>query len=209
MNKFKTIVLTLFLAIGFTMPGCGPTDSCDGVVFLNYFDVKGISTLSYTNFSSQESILGSDTITFSELDRIHIDYDVSYHASVQPKRDWSFSLISTADACSYLPGGKGSKEEMLVSFSITTLNDFDADHLANSDISDLFDYHGSIWNRLENPIPLIQFLEEQTENLREEDMLLELKKAPEIDKEFKLKVKMELSTGEVFEFETYPFFITS
>jgi len=89
------------------------------------------------------------------------------------------------------------------------LNDFDADHLANSNINDLFDYYGGMWTYgLNDVIPFTQFLEEEMENLSEEDMVLELKKAPEINQEFKVKVIMELSTGEVYEVETEPIFIT-
>jgi len=114
-----------------------------------------------------------------------------------------------ANACSYIPGTKGSKEEALVDFSIITLNDFDADHLANSNINDLFNYYGGYISFFDAiPVPLTQFLDEQTGIIEEEDMVLELKKAPELNQEFKIKVVLELSTGEVYEYETEPIYIT-
>jgi len=41
MKKLKIIGLTIILMIGFIIPSCDnePLDSCDGVVFRNYFDV--------------------------------------------------------------------------------------------------------------------------------------------------------------------------
>ena len=212
MKNLKIISLTILLTTGFFFPSCdkeqGPTDSCDGVVFLNYFDVQGLEVFSYYDLDNGEKVVPLDIIAFEELDKINIDYQVDYTTFNPPKQDWSFSLIPSAVACSYIPGGQGSKEEAIVNFSIITINDFDDDHLANSDIKDLFDYFGSYWERLQNPIPLQQFLDEQTENLKEEDMILALKKAPELDQEFRIKVIMELSTGELYEFETEPIFIT-
>ena len=87
------------------------------------------------------------------------------------------------------------------------MNDFDSDHLANSNINDLFDYHGSMFNYLESSMPLTQFLDEQSGNIQEEDMVLSLKKAPVLNQEFKVKVVMELSTNEIHEVESGPIFI--
>ena len=209
MKTLKTIGFMLFLMTGFAIPACEKTvvDSCDGVVFQNYFDIQGVHVSTYTDYFNQDRVLPSETITFAELDKMYIDYQVLYITSIQAKRDWSFSLIPTANACSYIPGTKGSKEEALVSFSITTLNDFDADHLADTNINDLFDYYGSKWQPLDTPISLVQFLEEQTGNLQGEGMILELKKAPELNQEFQVKVVMELSTGEVYEIDSEPIII--
>lgn len=214
MKKPKTFLLTLLLSIGFFFPSCDkddPGDSCDGVVFLNHFDVKGLAVLNYSDLANQNIITPSDTIDFDELDKVYIDYVVEYIVRKPAPRDWSFSLMQNATACSYIAGGSGSREEQLVSLSITTINDFDNDHLANSNINDLFEYHGSYgsyWERLTNPIPFTQFIDEQTtENLQAEDIVLALNKAPEIDQTFQIKVEMELSTGEVYEFETFPIVI--
>ena len=163
---------------------------------------------SYSDFNKRD-LISSDTIMFDELDKVYIDYLVIYTTQKPTQQDWSFSLMPAVTACSYIAGGSGSKEETLVSLTITTINDFDADHLANSNINDLFDYHGSYWEGLTSPIPLTQFLDGQTGNLQEEDLILELKKAPEINQAFQLKVEMKLSTGEEYEFETAPIVILS
>jgi len=215
MKKFLTISLTFFLIIGFTFPACqdddivdGPLNSCDGVVFLNHFNVLGLAVSSFSDISTDEMIAPFDTITFDELDKIKIDYLVNYIAQKSSKKNWSFSLMPSLMACSYIPGTNGSKNEAIENLTISTLNDFDSDHLADTDIKDLFDYHGSAWERLDNPISLLQFLEEQTGNIQGGDLILGLKKAPEINQEFRLKVTLELSTGEVYEFETEPIIIT-
>ena len=188
------------------MPGCERDDEhCGGSS--SYFDVLGIEGVFFLNASDRE-IAPNETVTFDELGRIYFGYDVDYHSIELPGRDWSFSLLPTAYACSPIFGDKGSETEALVSFSITTLNDFDDEHLANSNINDLFDYHGAEEGIMNPAIPLTQFLDEQTGNLQYEHMLLELKKAPELNQEFKVKVAVELSTGEMYEFEAASIFIT-
>lgn len=210
MKTFKTVGLTLLLTIGLLIPSCHE-DPCDGVVFRHFFDIAGIDIANYSDYSNYgegTEILPNDTISFDELDKVYIDYMVDYVVHQSSKRDWLTSLMPMANACSYFPGGSGSKEEKLLDFSIITLNDFDTEHLAGSNINDLFDYHGSQVDLLDNPMPLTQFLEEQTENIQEEDMVLSLKKAPELEQEFKVKVVMELSTEEVYEVESEPIFIS-
>jgi len=211
MKYLKTIALTLFLTTGFFLPSCDKSDipRCDDVgPLLLFFDVITMTVSNFSDYDKLIEIPANDTIAFEELDRTYIDYHVIYLASKQQKRNWSFSLMPTANACTYTQGSSGSKTEALVNFNITTINDFDNDHLANSSINDLFDYHGGFSNYLDDSIPLSQFLAEQTGNLQTEDMSLELIKAPEIDQKFQIKVEMELSTGETFEFETEPIFIT-
>jgi len=210
MKKVKIIGLILAFSIGFTFPSCekGPVDSCDGVVFRNFFDVKGLTVSSFSDFSNNAFIPAGDTIALEELDVFFVDYDVDYLVNDFPKQSHPFYLMPTANACSYIPGGQGSKEEGLVNFTITTLNDFDSAHLAGSSLNDLFLYSGSIWEPVETPIPLAQFLSDQTENLQSEDMLLKLEKAPELNSEFRISIRMELSTGEIYEQETMPIYIT-
>ncbi len=205
MKKLKIIGFTVILMIGFIIPGCEQDDDCGGSS--SYFDVLGIDEVVFLD-SSNTVIAPNETVALDELGKIFIGYETDYHSIELPERDWSFSLIPSAYACSPIFGDKGSKTEALVDFSITTLNDFDDDHLANSNINDLFDYRGSSWELLTTPISLTQFLNEQTGNLQEEDMFLTLKKAPELNQAFKIKVAMELSTGEMYEFETAQIFIT-
>ncbi len=84
--------------------------------------------------------------------------------------------------------------------SIITINDFDTDHLAGSEIHDLLDYFGSAYEPGWDASTLEEYLSNQTgENLEREDVLLKLKKAPDSDTPFQVKITMELSTGEKYE----------
>lgn len=211
MKQFKLISLLLFFTMGLIIPSCEkdstPT-SCDGVIFRNFFDITAIDIASYSSYLEGTRVSANDTISFNQLDKIFIDYLVDYVTFQDVNRSWSFSLIPTANACTYIPGSSGSKEEAITSFSITTLNDFDAEHLANTSINDLFEYHGDSREPIQTAIPLTQFLAEQTANIAGEDMVLALTKAPELNQEFKVKVVLELSTGEVHEVESEAIFIT-
>ncbi|MEM7102747.1 MAG: hypothetical protein AAF502_06380 [Bacteroidota bacterium] len=210
MKNIKISALTLLLSIGFIIPGC-VKDSCHGVVFEVYFNVEGVAVtnfIEYDGYGEGIPAIANDTIAYADLDKVFIDYQVDYLAFANPNRDWSFSLMSTATACSYIPGSAGSKTEELASMTITTLNDFDNDHLANSNINDLFDYHGSLWRDLDDPILLSNFLAGQTGLIEEEDLVLSIKKAPEIDQEFQVRVVLELSTGESFQITSEPIVIT-
>ncbi len=210
MKNFKIFSLTFLLTLGFIVPSCNSDDETDGGIITpcpdnadTYFDINGMTF--------KTGVALNETIAFDDLPQMHVDFDVDYLAVIQPERNWSFSLMPTANACSVVPGTLGSKEEALVSFSIVTLNDFDTDHLANSNINDLFGFYGGALTYNGDPnnvIPFTQYLEGQTGNLMEEDMIVKLTKAPEIDSEFKVKVMMELSTGEVYESEIEPFVIT-
>jgi len=202
--KQVKILLTLFLTIGFFFPSCIVSDdddcNCGGSRF---FDVEGLEILSFKDDSRSSINLPGETISLATYGGLYIDYLARYHAQLTPKRDWSFSLMNTAYACSCIVGFDGSKEEELVSFSITTLNDFDNDHLAGSDIVDLFDVRGTFFS--EENESLSDYLANMTGKLMQEDMLLMPTKVPELNAEVKVRVRMELSTGEVYEADSVPF----
>ena len=200
--------LTLILCIGFIVPSCddfNPGIDCDCDPY-RYFDINSISNLRfYEDFNLGEQIFPSDTIPIANFDAIYIDLDADYHATIQRQFDWTFSLINTSNACTCAVGWDGSKNERLVDLQVITLNDFDNDHLANSSINDLIDFQGRFFNQTD--IPLNEFITNQTEPLAHEDFLLKLKKAPELNSEFKVKIVVELSTGEEYEIESLPIII--
>ena len=105
-------------------------------------------------------------------------------------------------ACTPLePGDEGSKTEKLNSLNIITLNDFDVEHLANDTINDLFQtkiHHADM-------IDLEEYLAQDTSLIKHQYLELHLKKAPELDHEFKVKVIVDLSTDETYEVESIPF----
>ena len=97
-------------------------------------------------------------------------------------------------SCAY-DGDSGSKEEQLEKVTIITLNDFDDDHLANDTINDLF-----VSNL--NYLPIEDYIANNNDNIRDPYEGFRLEKAPVLNKNFKAKVIVELSTGEVYEAET-------
>ncbi len=200
MKSVKTILLTLYFFLGILVPSCELVDpgldcNCGNYRF---FDVTDITIDPVSDFDSQTRIQSNQQVTLVEFAGFHVDYIADYHASLQPKNDWSFTLMAPAYGCSCLTGWEGSKEEELIDFTVTTINDFDDDHLAGSSINDLLRHEGSFWEQ--NSQPLTEFLdEEKVGKLRFEDMNLGLNQAPVLDSNFQVQVRMELSTGEVFE----------
>ena len=208
MKSIKTIGLTLFLFIGFIMPSCkkektnGFGCNCSNV---QYFNIKGLDDFRYTTSGSSPTvIMPFDTISFAEFEgQFIIPYQATFHAFAEPKTDFSFSLIKTANACHCVSGYSGSKTEKIKNFSITTINDFDSQHPAGSDISDLF-------NTIDSEGKLIsfdEFIQNQTGLIKRHWYSLKLKKAPVLNTEFNFKIEIELSTGEMYEKTGVPIFI--
>lgn len=211
MKKLKIIGLTIYLFIGILIPSCNTgLDDCSFGPVHEFFDIQDIQVFYSSEIDPSELLSLNDKIAFDDLGYIYVDYVVEYVVSAEPRINNSFSLLSSAMGCSIVAGTKGSKEEELISFSIITLNDFDATHPANSNINDLFEYFGGSYNyyEAENPISLIDYINSLSGFIQQEDMVLKLIKAPDLDQEFKIKVVMELSTDEVHEFESDPIYIT-
>jgi len=208
MRNFKTLIFTFILLTGIIIPSCDDDLDCSFNEFPAFFDIKGLEANFYSSlekFSIYDEIQGDivsvgDTIPFTELDKFHVYGDVDFVADIHKTDNWSFSLIPEAISCSPpIQGAAGSKEESLMSFSIVTLNDYDQDHLANTEINDLFDFHGSVIEYWDTPIPLEQYIMEQNGLLDYPDMVLKLKSPPELNTEIKFRVELELSTGERYE----------
>lgn len=213
MKYIKYIAITTLLVFGISFPSCdddGLNCNCPPETF---FDVQDLEVVLYQDANLGLPISNEETVEFNDGKYIHLDYIVDYHTTNTPKWDWSFSLINIAYACSCAVGSYQSKTEELVSLSITTLNDFDDEHLANSDITDLLLHQGFYIDGEYIDENTNQILSELipirlNQRLMGEDMVLKLTKAPELNSEFKIKISMELSTGETYEVESHPIFIT-
>lgn len=209
MKSIKKLLLITILSIGFVLPSCNKDHfgtSCDDVDFeaSRYFDIQGLTAFWYEadtlyNFNQ---INPTDSILLPELGGLFMEYEVEYHASTSNFTP-SFSLMSSALACSYLPGYDGSKTEKLTDLSIITLNDFDEEHLANSSLNDLIDFQGDYLFSQENST-LADYLLNQTENIKSQYLILQLNKAPTLDQEVRVKIVINLSTTERYEEEIAP-----
>jgi hypothetical protein len=203
--RLRTIFLTAIMVSGFAFQNCNPFEvDCNCPPFLgDYFDIQGIELINYKKRGEccVDKILGNEEVKFSDYHGLTIDCVVEYHTSnCNRNKPWGFSIINSALACSCLENGwEGSKEEKLTSMTILTLNDFDDEHLANDTINALFEvrFHNEI-------LDLNEYLLQDTSIMKFEDFGLKLKKAPELDNEFKIKVIMELSTNEIYESESLP-----
>jgi len=199
MKNFKRLALSLLFSIGFVFPGCNggyPDCNCPEST---YFDINGLD-LHFSDVNAYP-VVSTDSIEFSDFDLMTVDYLVDYHVNLQTRQDWSFSLMNTANACSCPTGGsKGSKTEKLTALSLITINDFDADHLAGSEINDLLDYVGNRSEISSLASTLEEYISNQTGKiLEEENLLLKLTKAPDSNTPFQVKITMELSTKEKYE----------
>ena len=200
MHRIKTILLTLYFFVGILVPSCefiDPGLDCDCSDY-RYFDVTDLTIDPVQDFDRPSPVPPGQQLSLSEFAGFYLDYVTDYHACLEPKENWSLNLMAPAYGCSCALGWEGSKNEELVDFTVTTINDFDDDHLAGTNINDLLQYEGSYFGQDDRP--LTEFIEEERmSKLRFEDMHLGLTKAPELDSVLQVQVRMELSTGEVFE----------
>jgi len=202
MKYFKYLILTIILVLGISFPSCSSLNcSCPDETF---FNVEGLDLL---------FIMAGESVEFNDGKYIHLDYQVDYHTQATPQWDWSFSLMNSAYACSCIVGAVRSKEEKLVNLSIITLNDFDDDHLANSDITDLLEFKGHFWDgeyyNDNGGLTMTEYVTNRKDKLLDgEDIVLKLLSAPTLNESFKIKVVMELSDGEIYEIESETFSIT-
>lgn len=194
--------MTILLAIGLGFPNCDDC-KCDPVEG-EYFDVQGISRL--VNYKKRgtccaDALKEGDAIKLSQYSGLSINLDVNYISNnMKHQCKWDFSLINEALACECVYNGwLGSKEEKLDDLTIITLNDFDAEHMANDTINDLMTI-----SKYPDILDLNDFLSQDTALLDYESISVKLKKAPAANKEFKVKVIITLSTGEIYDAESTP-----
>ncbi len=190
----KTIVLTILLAIGFTFQNCEIDCGCAPVEG-NFFDIKGIEL----------SNIANDTeVAFEDYFGINLAYQVDFVVNnFKKSHQWDFSLMNTALACDCdFNGSQGSKNEKLDNLTVITLNDFDSEHLANDTINDLMQVRLQEFSF----IHLNQYLQQDSGFIPKVNLELGLmpKKAPELNKEFKVKIIVNLSTEETYEATSQP-----
>ena len=169
-----------------------------------YFDIKGLdaSVFQHLEAGGYNLIEPLDTIDFRDHTGIYLYYQADYHAvNFSAPQSW-LDLMPKTMACSFIGGFDGSKTEKLVELTVTTLNDFDETHPANSSINDLLEVQIETFET--DVIPLTEFLDNQLETIKKQALQLNLIKAPTEDREFHFKAEVMLSTGENYEVESSP-----
>ncbi|WP_147320795.1 hypothetical protein [Hymenobacter lapidiphilus] len=186
-------VLTLLLSTGISIQGCDRDECGCGRIEGNYFDIKGISA---DNFKKRGTCC-SDRVSSGQEVKLEdysliVRYSVSYFSrQTHQNHQAPFSLISQAYACTCRTnGGLGSKEK-LKSFTVVTLNNFDAQHQANDTINDLLTI-----STASGAFDLSTGIKTDTTSIKQTDYSLLLKKKPVAD--FAARISVELQNGEVY-----------
>lgn len=198
--SFKTLFLTVILWIGFSEQGCQkpPDDDffgcCEGIA--RFIDVEKLS-LFHQNVSLSQ---GNASLRDYQLVLAMGGRFYGYYDLLQEKESiWAISLMSSAMACDCLgPGFGGSETEILKNITVITVNDFDEQHPAGSNINAMLLISDIGGNFVDKPLDV--FIKQNNALISSPYLLLKPTKAPV--KPFQVKVKIELSTGEQYEAES-------
>ncbi|AFL81241.1 hypothetical protein Aeqsu_1762 [Aequorivita sublithincola DSM 14238] len=200
-KNIKTKVLVFVLVIGLPLQMCSPIDDDDcncGVVTGKYFDINGMELKNYKKVgeNSVNLMIPNEAVSYEKYAGLTVEYSVDYISQSRPKRP-SFSLIPSAYACSCIGNGDyGSKFEKLSNITVITLNDFDETHKANDTINDLILAKG-FYNQEDEYLQ--NYLINDTTNIQLPAIKLLVDRKPTLDENYKVKVIVELSTGEIYQ----------
>ncbi|MGB3343224.1 MAG: hypothetical protein WBA61_04880 [Aequorivita sp.] len=195
-KNIKTKVLVIALVMGLPLQMCSPNgggDDCNcGPITGEYFDIKGMELQNYKWIGPNSifPIEENEAVPYADYAGLEVAYIVDYISQRRAKRP-GFSLTSSAYACSCIhDGDRGSKYEKLSNITVITLNNFDENHAANDTINDLIMVKDEY---------LRDYLAKDTLNIQFPGIQLKLDRKPTIDENYKVKVIVELSTGEVYQ----------
>lgn len=204
--NYKTVLLTLVLAIGFSLPSCYDDDDCNCAPLIGeYFDIEGISLAFRQKIGDKyEEIIQGEVVAFDNFDAMVINYQVDYHSTNCRKK--SSFLMNSAWACSCLYNGvSGSKTEKIENLEVITLYDHNDFDLSGESIKELVDIYD--WS-LNDYMDLNTFLEQDSSLIQTEVFFLKLKNRPILNDTFQVRIEIELTDNEVYTVESVPFIIT-
>ncbi|WP_131811113.1 hypothetical protein [Aequorivita soesokkakensis] len=200
-KNLKTKVFVFALLMGLPLQMCTPGggDDCNcGPITGRYFDINGMELNNYKKVgeNSVSLMVENEAVPYSDYSGLTVEYSVDYIS--QKRSKWpNFSLTPSAYACSCVGNGEsGSKNEKLSNLTVITLNDFDETHRANDTIDDLIlvkGYYSEVDEYLED------YLVNDTQNIQFEGIQLLVDRKPTLNENYKVKVVVELSTGEVYQ----------
>ncbi len=200
-KNLKTKVFVFALLMGLPLQMCTPGggDDCNcGPITGRYFDINGMELNNYKKVgeNSVSLMVENEAVPYSDYSGLTVEYSVDYIS--QKRSKWpNFSLTPSAYACSCVGNGEsGSKNEKLSNLTVITLNDFDETHRANDTINDLIlvkGFYSDVDEYLED------YLVNDTINIQFEGIKLLVDRKPTLNENYKVKVVVELSTGEVYQ----------
>ena len=203
--RIKVATLITLLVVGFTFQYCNP-DDCGCPPFQgDYFDIQGVELVNYQTREDCSRCIRlieeEESVRFADYRYLSVDYQVEYYGddlAATPKQ--SFSLINSAFACSCIEDGYfGSQDERLDDLTVITLNDFDEQHRAGDTINDLLEVQF-----FDESTDLNEYLALDTALIKYDQLGLALKKAPDLNEEYHVRVDVKLSTGEVYQTQSRP-----
>ena len=192
--RILRIFLTVTLAIGFIIPGCNMDLGCDCSEVLKYFDIKDFKA----EFEFQN---GGSSNNWQDLVG-EIIYETEYYGAIEQeeKKLYGLSFIPTASACSCPPDGWSGSEEGLDSLIITTVNDYNANYPAGSNISGITEFYTYETGAYES---FQEFISRNEQAIFEQVHYFKLKESPAITgTPFKLNIRMVLNNGEEYDVTT-------
>ncbi len=195
--KVRTLLLLCLFSMGLFLPNCSDGLDCSFGPVPDFFDIQGMLT---NHVGRDNNLIEVNEISFADYEYLALNFDVEYIA-YEHRSAWNFDFVNQVYGCSPPEAGlEGSKFEAFDNITITTLNDFDDDHLADTSINDLLRVMYSNYREL---LSLEEFLAREG-NVKRPGLFFQLTKAPELNQELRLRVTVELSTGERYEAVTHP-----
>ncbi|MCC2545265.1 hypothetical protein LJY25_02320 [Hymenobacter sp. BT175] len=167
-------------------------------------DLQAMSAFNYKKRGEccAEVAAAGDRVALADH-HLGVRFAVTYYSAVPaPARRASWSLMNSALACDCIDNGYMGSKERVQEFTVTTINDFDAQHLANDTLNDLLQIQLSPTDIRD----LTTHLKNDTSRTRNigSSYTLRLKKKPALNPEFRVRVKVRLDNGETYSSDTTP-----
>lgn len=200
-KNIRTKVLVFALLIGLPLQMCTPGggDDCNcGPITGRYFDINGmlLNNYKWVGENSVSLMVPNEAVSYNDYAGLTVEYSVDFIS--QKRSKWpNFSLTPSAYACSCVGNGEsGSKNEKLSNLTVITLNDFDENHRANDTINDLIVVKG-FYNQEDQYLE--DYLVNDTINIQFPGIKLMVDRKPVLNENYRVKVIVALSTGEVYQ----------
>lgn len=191
-----SILLLINSLIGCSKASCGSEDV--GFLKVQTFDFEMLPNIEYN------TVVYDDTLMSKNQDSIsYLNYGIKLNAITEhyyAANKFSFQLFASAYACSPVPP---IIEDNIDSITIVSDNSYDYKHVANANLTDLFNItYEYLYGKPNETMPLNEFL--ATNPKVPNQMVLKLSSAPDVitSSEFTLNIYLKGSTTNKFTYKT-------